>query len=58
MSRWKIIDSKRGEEFGIKELEIDPEGLIVLDVLSIPPGMSLERYLEYIEEKGVLLKIG
>ena len=56
MARWKIINSEKGEELGIKEISPDNEGFIEMDISKLPRGLSVENTIEFAEKMGIILK--
>ena len=56
MARWKVVDSAAAKELGIVEVSADMDGFILLDVTSIPPGMSAIDAVEQAEESGIIVQ--
>lgn len=57
MIRWKVINSLKAEELGIREICPNDEGFIEVDLAKIPHGQSLENVLNFAERMGIILKI-
>ena len=57
MARWKIVNSEKGEELGIKEVSIDSDGFIEIDISKLPKGLSVENTIEFAEKMGIILKV-
>ncbi len=52
--KYKIINKDKAKVLQIEEL---PLGMISIDMNSIPPGMNIEEYIEFIEKEGIILKM-
>jgi hypothetical protein len=57
MARWKIVNSEKGEELGIKEVSPDSDGFIEVDISKLPKGLSVENTIEFAEKMGIILKV-
>ena len=57
MARWKIVNSEKGKELGIKEVSPDSDGFIEVDISKLPKGLSVENTIEFAEKMGIILKI-
>ena len=51
--KWKIIDNEKAGELHIKSVET---GVIIVDVTKIPIGMSIEEFIDFIQENNIVLK--
>ena len=51
--KWKIIDNEKAGELHIKPVET---GTIIVDVTKIPIGMSIEEFIDFIQENNIVLK--
>lgn len=49
--RYKIKDEELAKELHIDGLE----GALVIDVKKIPPGMTIEEYIKFLEENNIIL---
>ena len=49
--KWKIVDNEKAKELHLEELS----GILVIDIVNIPSGMSIEEYLDFIQEKNVVI---
>ena len=50
--KWKIVDRKKASEIHLETLDC---GLLIINLKNIPAGMSIEEYIKYIQEKGIVL---
>lgn len=51
--KWKIIDNKKAGELHIEPVET---GTIIVDITRIPIGMSVEEFINFIQENKIVLK--
>ena len=51
--KWKIVNNKRAGELHIKLVE---NGIIIVDITKIPIGMSIEEFIDFIQENNIVLK--
>ena len=49
--KWKIVDNEKAKELHLEELS----GTLVIHLADIPSGMSIEKYLNFIQEKNVVI---
>ena len=49
--KWKIVDNEKAKELHLEELS----GTLVIHLADIPSGMSIEEYLNFIQEKNVVI---
>ena len=49
--KWKIVDNEKAKELHLEELS----GTLVINLADIPSGMSIEEYLNFIQEKNVVI---
>lgn len=49
--KWKIVDNEKAKELHLEELS----GTLVIHLAGIPSGMSIEEYLNFIQEKNVVI---
>lgn len=49
--KWKIVDNEKAKELHLGELN----GTLVINVAGIPSGMSIEEYLNFIQENNVVI---
>ena len=49
--RYKIKDEELAKELHIDEVE----GVLVIDVMKIPPGITIEEYIKFLEENNIIL---
>lgn len=49
--KWKIVDNEKAKELHLEELS----GTLVIHLADIPYGMSIEEYLDFIQEKNVVI---
>lgn len=54
--KWQIIKKDEAELLGISIAYPDEAGLLVVDMRSIPSGMCLEEFVDYIQDNGIVLK--
>lgn len=50
--KWKIVNRKKASELHLETLDC---GLLIINLKNIPAGMSIEEYIKYIQEKGIVL---
>lgn len=50
--KWKIVNRKKASELHLKTLDC---GLLIINLKNIPAGMSIEEYIKYIQEEGIVL---
>ena len=50
--KWKIVNRKKASELHLETLDC---GLLIINLKNIPPGMSIEEYIKYIQEEGIVL---
>ena len=48
---WKILDTEKAKEFHIEVLD----GIMIIDLGSMPPGFDVPEYIRYIEDEGIVL---
>ena len=48
---WKIVDTEKAKELHIEVLD----GLLIIDLGSMPPGFDVPEYIKYIEDEGIVL---
>lgn len=48
---WKIVDTEKAKELHIEVLD----GLLIIDLGSMPPGFDVPKYIKYIEDEGIVL---
>lgn len=51
--KWKIIDNEKAGELHIGPVET---GTILVDLTKIPRGMSIEEFIDFIQENNIVLK--
>jgi hypothetical protein len=56
MARWKIINSDKAEEIGIKEVSPDNDGFISINVAKFPKGLSMENVIDFAEKMGIIMR--
>ena len=49
--KWKIVDNEKAKKLHLEELS----GTLVIHLADIPSGMSIEEYLNFIQEKNVVI---
>ncbi len=49
--KWKIVDNEKAKELHLEELS----GTLVINLADIPSGMSIEEYLNFIQEKNIVI---
>lgn len=49
--KWKIVDNEKAKELHLEELS----GTLVIYLADILSGMSIEEYLNFIQEKNVVI---
>ena len=49
--KWKIVDNEKAKKLHLGELS----GTLVIHLADIPSGMSIEEYLNFIQEKNVVI---
>lgn len=49
--KWKIVDNEKAKELHLEELS----GALVIHLADIPSSMSIEEYLNFIQEKNVVI---
>ena len=49
--KWKIVDNEKAKELHLGELS----GTLVINVADIPSGMSIEEYLNFIQENNIVI---
>ena len=54
--KWKIIKKEVGKKLGLHILRAGPECYLEIDILSIPDGMSIPEYINFIQKTGIVLK--
>ena len=51
--KWKIVNNERAGELHIEPVET---GTIIVDITKIPIGMSIEEFIDFIQENNIVLK--
>ena len=49
--KWKIVDNEKAKKLHLEELS----GTLVINLADIPSGISIEEYLNFIQEKNVVI---
>lgn len=49
--KWEIINKGKAKELHLSECN----GLLSIDITKIPNGMSMEEYINYIQENNIAL---
>ena len=50
MVKWKIVDEKEAKKLHI---ELTHGGILRINLKHIPPYMTIEKFIRYIEENGI-----
>lgn len=53
--KWKILKPKEAHKLGIRILRAGPERYLEINLFSIPDGMSVVEFINFIERTGVVL---
>lgn len=56
--RWKILDKEKALQLGIEKAIPDDNGIIKINLGSIPREMNIEEFIEFVQKKGIILKEG
>ena len=51
--KWKIVNNEKAGELHIESIET---GTIIVDITKIPIGMSIEEFIDFIQENNIVLK--
>ncbi len=52
---WKIIDEEGARKLGVSIYNAGGNGYLTISLSSIPSGMTIDAFVEYIQEKKIVL---
>lgn len=55
--KWKILKPKEAHKFGMKILRAGPERYLEIDLCSIPDGMSIDEFIDFVEKAGIVMNV-
>lgn len=54
--KWKIINKEKADYYKLKLLEVGSNTLLEINLTQIPSGMTIDAFVKFIQENGIVLK--
>ena len=55
---WKILDEEGAKKLGIKLIKLEDGEYMMVDMTYIPKGLTIEEYIDMIQENKIVFKCG